>query len=318
MVTDRDFLGQESDTAVGLSYLNNRYYDPSIGMFLSVDPLVATTGEAYMYGSGNPITLSDPSGLEPGCGPSAPAGSCAAAHGSVDTVLATKCLISAECSDEETVESIEKTSDGIGGLIFGVIDVAHQGNVDEADGNWNPKDLDAASQERNLRDILVALGASGVQLDVLVSLVKGVAERLIDANALYEQIDHEMSWFERNGSTFLRMAAFVAAVGSLFTGGLTGALYLGASVGLTMMATGTDIHYGRCEHIMDGSCGVDTVGMALTAVGVPIAAQGFRASREVRRVSTISTFVFNAVPGDPLRQVPEVSVYNTLGIERVG
>jgi RHS repeat-associated protein len=63
MVTDRGFLGQETDTAVGLSYLNNRYYDPSIGMFLSVDPLVATTGEAYMYGSGNPVTLSDPTGL---------------------------------------------------------------------------------------------------------------------------------------------------------------------------------------------------------------------------------------------------------------
>ena len=63
MVTDRDFLGQETDTAVGLSYLNNRYYDPAIGMFLSVDPLVATTGFAYLYGDGNPVTLSDPSGL---------------------------------------------------------------------------------------------------------------------------------------------------------------------------------------------------------------------------------------------------------------
>lgn len=65
MVTDRGFLGQETDTAAGLSYLNNRYYDPAVGMFLSVDPLVAETGEAYVYGSGNPVTLSDPSGLSP-------------------------------------------------------------------------------------------------------------------------------------------------------------------------------------------------------------------------------------------------------------
>ena len=32
-------------------------------MFVSVDPLVTTTGEPYIYGSGNPITRSDPTGL---------------------------------------------------------------------------------------------------------------------------------------------------------------------------------------------------------------------------------------------------------------
>ncbi len=47
----------------GLVYLNNRYYDPSIGVFLSVDPLVAKTGQPYLYAVGNPTTLSDPSGL---------------------------------------------------------------------------------------------------------------------------------------------------------------------------------------------------------------------------------------------------------------
>jgi hypothetical protein len=44
-------------------FLNNRYMDPQLGVFLSVDPLVAQTGEPYLYASGNPVTLSDPSGL---------------------------------------------------------------------------------------------------------------------------------------------------------------------------------------------------------------------------------------------------------------
>ena len=44
-------------------FLNNRYYDPTTGVFLTVDPLVATTGEPYLYGWGNPTTLSDPTGL---------------------------------------------------------------------------------------------------------------------------------------------------------------------------------------------------------------------------------------------------------------
>lgn len=62
--SDRAFLNQERDTT-GVNYLTNRYYDPRIGAFLSVDPLVAQTTQPYLYGSGNPTTSTDPSGLEP-------------------------------------------------------------------------------------------------------------------------------------------------------------------------------------------------------------------------------------------------------------
>jgi len=51
--------------ARGLNYLNNRYQDPGLGAFVSVDPLVGKTGTPYLYGNGNPTTLSDPSGLDP-------------------------------------------------------------------------------------------------------------------------------------------------------------------------------------------------------------------------------------------------------------
>ena len=49
--------------AVHLTYLNNRYYDPTLGNFVSVDPLVGKTGTPYLYANGNPATLSDPTGL---------------------------------------------------------------------------------------------------------------------------------------------------------------------------------------------------------------------------------------------------------------
>ena len=49
--------------ADGLVYLNNRYHDPLIGAFISVDPLVGKTGQPYLYGNGSPATLSVPSGL---------------------------------------------------------------------------------------------------------------------------------------------------------------------------------------------------------------------------------------------------------------
>jgi RHS repeat-associated protein len=60
--TDHGYLGQIEDTT-GLTYLNNRYYDPTTARFISVDPLVAITGQAYSYGSNNPLSFSDPSGL---------------------------------------------------------------------------------------------------------------------------------------------------------------------------------------------------------------------------------------------------------------
>jgi RHS repeat-associated protein len=47
-------------------FLNNRYHDPTLGRFISVDPLIATTRDAYGYASNNPITKSDPTGLEAG------------------------------------------------------------------------------------------------------------------------------------------------------------------------------------------------------------------------------------------------------------
>jgi RHS repeat-associated protein len=66
--TTRGYIGQQQDPT-GLSYLNNRYYDPATGVFLSVDPLSAQTGTPYLYANGNPTTLKDPSGLDPHDGP---------------------------------------------------------------------------------------------------------------------------------------------------------------------------------------------------------------------------------------------------------
>ena len=54
------------DRAAPFAFLNNRHYDPTTGVFVSVDPLVTMTGEPYIYGAANPVTYSDPSGLDPG------------------------------------------------------------------------------------------------------------------------------------------------------------------------------------------------------------------------------------------------------------
>ena len=64
--TDRTFTGQKQD-ATGLLYLNARYYDPSLGQFLSPDTLVPDAGQVldynrYLYVRGNPLKYTDPTG----------------------------------------------------------------------------------------------------------------------------------------------------------------------------------------------------------------------------------------------------------------
>ena len=43
------------DSSTGLYYLINRYYDPSTAQFLSIDPLVASTGQPYQYAGDDPV-----------------------------------------------------------------------------------------------------------------------------------------------------------------------------------------------------------------------------------------------------------------------
>jgi RHS repeat-associated protein len=64
------YTGHVSDSATGLSYMQQRYMDPQLGMFLSVDPVTAyeqPVGQfnRYRYANGNPYKFTDPDGRLP-------------------------------------------------------------------------------------------------------------------------------------------------------------------------------------------------------------------------------------------------------------
>nr|WP_307961417.1 RHS repeat-associated core domain-containing protein [Salinispora arenicola] len=63
---DKGFLGGTQDPT-GLTHLNAREYDPTLGRFISVDPIMDLTDpqqwNGYAYANNNPVTYSDPSGL---------------------------------------------------------------------------------------------------------------------------------------------------------------------------------------------------------------------------------------------------------------
>lgn len=66
LTTPLGYTGAYADADTSLIYLINRYYDPTTGQFLSVDPLVAETGQPYFYAGDNPVNAIDPNGLD--CG----------------------------------------------------------------------------------------------------------------------------------------------------------------------------------------------------------------------------------------------------------
>lgn len=61
------YTGHVTDAATGLTYMQQRYYDPAIGRFLSVDPVTAYSSAGanfnrYWYANDNPYKFTDPDG----------------------------------------------------------------------------------------------------------------------------------------------------------------------------------------------------------------------------------------------------------------
>ncbi|MFG2941350.1 RHS repeat-associated core domain-containing protein [Streptomyces sp. NPDC048282] len=66
---DKGFLGKPADAETGLTHIGAREYDPTIGRFLSADPVFAPDDHeslnGYAYANNTPVTKSDPTGLRP-------------------------------------------------------------------------------------------------------------------------------------------------------------------------------------------------------------------------------------------------------------
>jgi RHS repeat-associated protein len=69
---DKAFLGKTADADTGLSHIGAREYDPAIGQFTNVDPLlqvdIPQTLNGYPYASQNLVSHVDPGGMGLLCG----------------------------------------------------------------------------------------------------------------------------------------------------------------------------------------------------------------------------------------------------------
>ncbi|GGV12751.1 hypothetical protein GCM10010293_03800 [Streptomyces griseoflavus] len=77
---EKGFVGGTIDAQTGLTHLGAREYDPHLGKFISVDPIIDYTRpqqiNGYAYADNSPVTLSDPDGLEPCATKRSPNGVC--------------------------------------------------------------------------------------------------------------------------------------------------------------------------------------------------------------------------------------------------
>ena len=78
LANDRRFTGEQHDAETAYTFLRARYYDPTLGRFISKDPLSGSkknpqTLNQYIYTTNNPVHKVDPSGMieavlpTPGC-----------------------------------------------------------------------------------------------------------------------------------------------------------------------------------------------------------------------------------------------------------
>jgi RHS repeat-associated protein len=64
---EKGFVGGTIDKQTGLTHIGAREYDPELGKFISVDPVIDYTNpqqvNGYAYANNSPVTLSDPTGM---------------------------------------------------------------------------------------------------------------------------------------------------------------------------------------------------------------------------------------------------------------
>jgi RHS repeat-associated protein len=114
VTTALQYDGQYTDAESGLQYLRARYYNPSTGQFVTLDPAIDTTYTPYSYASGNPVNADDPSGKCPWCVAAVIGGIIGAGAGVVTGAL--NCAFTNKGAGECAQEIV---SDAVGGAVGG-------------------------------------------------------------------------------------------------------------------------------------------------------------------------------------------------------
>jgi RHS repeat-associated protein len=258
--TDHGFLGQVEDNT-GLDYLNNRYHDPTLGRFISVDPLVAKTHDAYGYGRNNPITLVDPLGLEEGCGASARGNSCSAGHAEEDKVFKENQALNflrkkdqKDCGDECARARV----------VFLGLDGSNRGTKKSVDGNLGKDDIaSAAAGSDHIGQVLLDNGINS-DVDYWVSMTREIAKILQGSGGRWEALDNDLSWWDNHGADVIKGLSYLST--GLSIASMIGCAWCAlGSFAVSAISSGLTCATGNADQ-----CGAALVSTGISALGAGV------------------------------------------------
>ncbi len=184
------YTGHEEDPETNLVYMQQRYYDPEAGRFLSTDPVQADGGggsfNRYEYANDNPYRYTDPFGLY-ACGSDVSKGDCASIDMFVGKINDSLKGLSKNSSDYKALSAVSKFL-GTNGDKNGVtIETASLGkDIVAQPGGLKTIQLDMKKIAGPVASSIKSLnsGMSAKEADVLAggSAIAHETQHLIDAN----------------------------------------------------------------------------------------------------------------------------------------
>ncbi|WP_407468852.1 RHS repeat-associated core domain-containing protein [Xanthomonas campestris pv. raphani] len=239
------FTGHVADSATGLSYMQQRYYDPQIGRFLSVDPVMAYDNPSgafnrYWYANNNLYRFTDPDGRQ-ACGKDT---DCRLAQGEVGGTIG---RIPQASSGRSTNAAPSNHHSPTAGRWDGVMDrLGLKGDLTENGNIFDVKSL--------AHDVLYPLMDSPGGAGVKAASLGALAITLRTEGAVIFRTGHYASRLEAVGLNVSRTEAVVAReVARIRPNMATGADVVGR-----MRVNGTVVEY-RVRALPDGRVSVGTI-----------------------------------------------------------
>ncbi len=254
-LTSAGFTGHESDGELGLVNMKGRMYDPKIGRFLTMDPLVQAplSGQSwnpYSYVFNNPLSFVDPSGFEGDKPPIMPIGSTEKVNpdGSMDVTITYPPRQPAKPDPKESGEQV--------GAFVPPIDVSTLGSS----SGVVAQPANAAPEDWKQHPLVQLEG--GFLGGLFLGLVPfaGVGQQLLDATGVLPQGTPEarlgLAIGQIVGGAFTAASGAVAAVG----GGAVSLTGLGALIGVPVVVGSATAVVGGIGNMAAGVRGLMTTG----------------------------------------------------------
>ena len=248
-LTTEGYTGQESDNELGLVNMKGRVYDPKVGRFLTMDPIVSEplSGQSwnpYSYVFNNPLNFVDPTGFAPPDG---------------EQVLVIIKPVTPPPPPPPGPKE-EKNPDISQAIAAGAAKPPTDVGTNGGGRTAPPQPVVAVSHGWKQNPWVQLAGGflGGVALGVVP--FAGVGQQGLDAAKVLPHGTPEARRGNAVGQIFGGMIAIVGGVGGEVVGGVESATGIGAAVGVPTIVVSTGLLVGGVGNVAAGIRGLTTTG----------------------------------------------------------